>query len=102
MKGTLSLILLVTAVRAWRTHVVSHAPHADDTPALLEALALGDITANATILFQRGLTYNIFTPIKFPVLTNVEVRIEGNLTYPEDIATIQGNPFQCPSVVPPL
>lgn len=35
------------------------------------------------------MTYNIFTPVKFPKLTNVEVAIEGNITCPLDIATVQ-------------
>ncbi|KAI0354693.1 pectin lyase-like protein [Trametes cingulata] len=69
---TFTLLLLASYVSAWNTFVV---PHAD---------------ANATILFAKGVKYNIFTPIKFPVFNNVEVRIEGNLSYPDDIATIQG------------
>jgi len=48
------------------------------------------VTTNATILFKRGVTYNIFTPVVFPKLVNVEVRIEGNLTLPDDISTVQG------------
>lgn len=71
-----------------KTFVVPHVPGQDDTPGL--AAVLSNYSTNATILFQKGITYNIFTPIKFPKLTNVEVRIEGNLTYPSDIATIQG------------
>lgn len=90
MKYALSLTLFVAVVGAWQTYIVQHIPNSDDTPALLKALTSGNITTNTTILFQKGSTYNIFTPIKFPLLTNVEVRIEGNLTYPEDIATIQG------------
>ncbi len=45
---------------------------------------------NATILFKGETTYNIFTPIKFPVFNNVEILISGNLSYPDDIPTIQG------------
>jgi len=74
-------------VSAWKTFVVSHADGKDDTPALLAALP--NFAANSTILFKEGITYNIFTPIEFPVFNNVEVRIEGNLTYPTDIPTIQ-------------
>ncbi|KAF8899390.1 pectin lyase-like protein [Infundibulicybe gibba] len=75
-------------VSAWNTFVVPHAPgQVDDTPALLAALP--KFSTNATILFREGVTYNIFTPVKFPALNNVEVRIEGNLTYPKDIATVQ-------------
>lgn len=74
---------------AWTTYVVPHTAGADDSPALLTALNSGNLSANATILFQKGTTYNIFSPITFPKFTNVEVAIEGNLTYPDDIATVQ-------------
>lgn len=81
---------LLPCVFAWKTFVVPHAEGQDDTPALAAALATGNFSQNATIVFAKGTKYNIFTPIKFPVLTNVEVLIEGNLSYPDDIATVQG------------
>ncbi|KAL4251280.1 glycosyl hydrolase 28 family protein [Abortiporus biennis] len=56
---------------------------------LLNALATGNYSTNSTILFKKGTTYNIFTPVKFPVFTNVEIRIEGNITYPTSISAIQ-------------
>jgi hypothetical protein len=74
----------------WSTFTVPHVDGADDTPALLAALPTH--ATNSTILFQQGVHYNIFTPIKFPVLNNVEIRIEGNLSYPTDIPTVQGLP----------
>ncbi|KAH9932134.1 pectin lyase fold/virulence factor [Epithele typhae] len=72
-----------------RTFTVQHTDGADDVPALTAALATGKYSANTTILFKKGTTYNLFTSIKFPSFTNVEVAIEGNLTYPDDIAAIQ-------------
>ena len=51
--------------------------------------AMKNFSSDSAVLFQSGITYNIFTPIRFPKLTNVEIRIEGNLTYPIDIPTIQ-------------
>ena len=75
---------------AWTKFTVPHNAGRDDTPGLMQVLSSGNLTSNATILFQRGITYNIFTPVKFPTLHNVEVAIEGNLTYPNDIATVQG------------
>ncbi|KAF9449975.1 glycoside hydrolase family 28 protein [Macrolepiota fuliginosa MF-IS2] len=72
---------------AWKTFIVPHSPGKDDTPALLAALP--NLAVNSSIVFAKGTTYNIFTPIKFPVFTNVEIVIEGNLTYPTDIPTIQ-------------
>ena len=85
-----SFVALAHLVVAWSTFTVPHSPGKDDTPAILAALP--DFATNSTILFQEGITYNIFTPIKFPTLNNVDIRIEGNLTYPTDIATIQGRP----------
>ncbi|KAJ4471686.1 pectin lyase-like protein [Lentinula edodes] len=75
-------------VASWSTFIVSHTAGQDDTPALTAAIA--NYSSNSTILFQKGITYNIFTPIKFPTLTNVEILIEGNLTYPTNITAIQG------------
>ncbi|KJA19224.1 glycoside hydrolase family 28 protein [Hypholoma sublateritium FD-334 SS-4] len=75
-------------VSAWSTFTVPHTPGEDDTPAVLAALS--SYAENATIIFQSGITYNIFTPVKFPVLNNVEIVISGNLSYPDDIPTIQG------------
>ncbi|THH19377.1 hypothetical protein EW146_g1787 [Bondarzewia mesenterica] len=67
--------------------LIPHADGSDDAAELSAVLA--DYATNATILFEKGVTYNMFTPVKFPVLNNVEVSIQGNLTYPNDIATIQ-------------
>jgi hypothetical protein len=77
------------SAHAWSTYVVPHTDGADDTPTLLAALKTGAYSANATILFKKGITYNIFTPISFPKFANVEVVIDGNLTLPNDIATVQ-------------
>lgn len=77
-------------VEAWTTFTVHHTPEQDDTPALTSALWSENLSVNSTILFKRGITYNIFTPLTFPTLTNVEIAVEGNLTYPTDIATVQG------------
>ena len=83
------LWLLVPCVAAWSTFTVPHTDGQDDTPALITALATGKYSTNATILFAKGTKYNIFTPIRFPTLTNVEVRIEGNLSYPDSITAVQ-------------
>ncbi|TFK42266.1 pectin lyase-like protein [Crucibulum laeve] len=77
----------VLGASAWSTFVVPHTAGTDDTPALLTALPT--YSSNSTILFEKGVTYNILTPVKFPTLNNVEIRIEGNITYPTDIPTIQ-------------
>ncbi|KAK7449316.1 hypothetical protein VKT23_013459 [Stygiomarasmius scandens] len=91
------LVLLLFLVNApiaqgrWTTFTVPHtSTGGDDTPGLMSVLGSNsNVTTNATILFKRGVTYNIFTPVVFPKLVNVEVRIEGNLTLPDDISTVQ-------------
>ena len=95
----LLLTLFTTSAAAWQTYVVEHTDGQDDASVLTAALATGNFSANTTILFEKGKTYNIFTPIKFPVLNNVEVAIEGNLTYPDDMATIQSVLSFCESLV---
>ncbi|KAF7340907.1 Pectin lyase-like protein [Mycena sanguinolenta] len=81
------LLQAATAAFAWDTFLVPHTPGGDDTPGLLSLVT--NHSSDATILFRKGITYNIFTAIKFPVLTNVEIAIEGNLTYPTNISEIQ-------------
>ncbi|KAF9257041.1 pectin lyase-like protein [Marasmius fiardii PR-910] len=90
MWTSLLLLSYISGIHAatWQTFVVPHRDGQDDAPGLNSALA--NFSSNSTILFQKGVTYNILTPITFPVLQNVEVRIEGNLTLPEDIPTVQG------------
>lgn len=85
------VLALLSEASAWSTFTVPHTNGADDVPGLMAAI--GNYTSNASILFKEGVTYNIWTPIKFPTLTNVEVRIEGNLTYPTDIPTIQSESY---------
>lgn len=84
----LIILLQAYAVFAWDTFTVPHLPGEDDTPGLLALVT--NHSSDATILFSKGITYNIFTAIKFPKLTNVEIFIEGNLTYPDNITAVQG------------
>lgn len=84
----LFLTYTCVAVSSQRTVVVPHTGDQDDTPGLLAALP--SCTSDCVILFQNGTSYNLFTPVRFPVLRNVEIRIEGNLTYPDSIPQVQG------------
>ena len=86
--ASLSLLAFASLASAWSTFTVPHTDGVDDVPALMAAI--GNFSTNATILFKKGVTYNLFSAIKFPTLTNVVVSIQGNLTYPSDIATVQG------------
>ena len=83
-------LLILGSAGAWTTYVVPHISDQDDFGPLGQALKNATLTTNATILFEKGTTYNAFTAIKFPTLTNVEIVIEGNVTIPTHIATVQG------------
>lgn len=89
---TVFLAVYCSATTAWNTFIVPHSHNSstDDAPSLIATLATGNLSANTTILFERGKTYNIFSPIKFPAFQNVEVAIEGNISYPVDISVVQG------------
>lgn len=76
---------------AWTTYIVPHSGGDDDTPALAAALSANQtLTTNATILFRKGVTYNILTPVNFPPLNNVIIRVQGNISYAVDIEKTQG------------
>ncbi|KAG2032978.1 pectin lyase-like protein [Suillus americanus] len=89
MTLSFSVLLAYAAIAgAWSTFVVPHTEDADDTPALMAAIS--DYASDASIVFEANTTYNVWSPITFPPLTNVEVVISGNLTYPTSIETVQG------------
>ena len=84
-------LFFVSLAAAWTTYIVPHSPGNDDTTALAAALASNkSLTSSATILFKKGVTYNISTPITFPNLQNVIVSIQGNITYGADVKATQG------------
>jgi hypothetical protein len=86
-----SAISSVSLALAWTTYVVPHSQGHDDTPALTAAFAANpELAHDATILFKKGVIYNILTPIHFPYFTNVIVSVQGNLTYAVDIQATQG------------
>ncbi|ELU45335.1 glycoside hydrolase family 28 protein [Rhizoctonia solani AG-1 IA] len=83
--AALALLPLVSAYS--KTFVVPHVDGKDDSPAVIAALA--NYSSDSLILFQKGVTYNLWTPINFGSLTNSEVAFEGNATYPTSIAAVQ-------------
>ncbi|CCO27515.1 hypothetical protein BN14_01495 [Rhizoctonia solani AG-1 IB] len=87
--AALALLPLVSAYS--KTFVVPHVDGQDDSPAV--AAALANYSSDSLILFKRGVTYNLWTPINFDSLTNSEVAFEGNATYPTSIAAIQAETF---------
>ncbi|KDQ20171.1 glycoside hydrolase family 28 protein [Botryobasidium botryosum FD-172 SS1] len=85
-------VTFLLSTRTWgvagaKTFVVPHTAGKDDAPAVRAALA--SYRSDSTILFQKGITYNILTPIDFGTLTNVEIAIEGNITLPAEIPVVQ-------------
>ncbi|KAF8312090.1 pectin lyase-like protein [Clavulina sp. PMI_390] len=72
-----------------KTFVVPHTNGADDAVAVNAAIASKNYTTNARFLFQSGVNYNIWTPITWTSLSNVEIVFEGNLNLPQNISAIQ-------------
>jgi len=86
-----SALSSVSLALAWTNYVVPHSGGNDDTPALAAAFSTNpELANNATILFEKGLTYNILTPIRFPYFKNVIVSVQGNLSYAADVQGTQG------------
>jgi hypothetical protein len=88
MLRTFAVPLAYAAIASgWSTFVVPHTENADDTPALMAAVS--SYMSDTSIVFESNTTYNVWSPIIFPHLTNVEVVINGNLSYPTSIETVQ-------------
>ncbi|KAJ7787144.1 pectin lyase-like protein [Mycena olivaceomarginata] len=89
-------LLSVHQVFGWTTFVVPHNSAGGDDMSTLTAAFVSsngttrDLAVNSTIIFKKGITYNFFSAIRLPVLQNVEIRIEGNMSYLEDIPALQG------------
>jgi hypothetical protein len=83
--------LVVAAAVSATTLVVPHVGNGqDDTPGLLSALKSASLAGGLSqILFSKGITYNILTPVDFGTLTNVEIAVEGNITLPSSIIDVQ-------------
>ncbi|GJJ13217.1 hypothetical protein Clacol_007468 [Clathrus columnatus] len=71
-----------------KTFVVPHQDGIDDAIAVRNGLA--NFNSDSVILFEKGTTYNILTPLNFGTLTNVDIVIEGNITLPSNITQVQG------------
>src|ERR1700749_5188288 len=72
------------------TFVVPHlSTGADDTPALLAALPSIQNGTYDRVLFEKGVTYHLLTPVNFGTLNNVQIALEGNISLPDSIASVQ-------------
>ncbi len=59
----------------------------DDSPGIVWAIkACGE---NARVVFEGGVTYNLFTPWKLSNLSNIEFVFDGNLTLSDKVADVQ-------------
>lgn len=73
-----------------RTFVVPHlSTGADDTPALLSALPSIQKGSYDRILFEKGVTYHLPTPVDFGTLNNVQIALQGNISLPDSITVVQ-------------
>ena len=91
LSNIVSALTCVSLAAAWTTFVLPHSSGGDDTPGINAAFAANKALAkDATIVFQKGVTYNILTPLTFPQFQNVLVSIQGNITYAADITATQG------------
>jgi len=85
---------LIALAYAQTTLIVPHTDGFDDVPALTALLSntsngSAGCTSGISIVFSADTTYNVWSPLVFPELNDIEVRIEGNLTYPENITLVQ-------------
>ncbi|KII93186.1 glycoside hydrolase family 28 protein [Plicaturopsis crispa FD-325 SS-3] len=69
------------------TCTVLHTNNADDSPSIVSAI--GNCTSNATILFEKNVEYNVWSPIQFAFGENVEINLLGNLNFPKNITAVQ-------------
>lgn len=61
-------------------------PKVDDSPSILKTFQA--CASNSEIIFHRA-NYSAYTPVSLTGLSNVVVRIEGNLNLPQEIGVVQ-------------
>lgn len=84
------LLSLQTLAQSTRTKTCNIEPAKgteDSSTAILAAFK--ECHSNAKIIFKEGADYNIFTPMVFPTLKNVEVHMGGTLHMSKDIPAVQ-------------
>ena len=59
----------------------------DDSPGILAAI--NECGNNSRVVFEAGVTYNLFTPWKLANINNIEFIFEGNLTLSTNVTEIQ-------------
>jgi len=88
--GKLLPLLLLATVALAGTFIVPHtSSSADDTLALLAALPAIQNGTYDRVLFEKGTTYQLLTPVNFGSLKDVEIAIEGNISLPNSMTNVQ-------------
>jgi galacturan 1,4-alpha-galacturonidase len=59
----------------------------DDSPGIMATVK--NCGSNSRIVFSANTTYNLWTPISFAGLTNIEFLIDGNLTLPANVSQVE-------------
>ncbi|KAI9045547.1 putative extracellular exo-polygalacturonase [Aspergillus affinis] len=59
----------------------------DDSPAISQVFAR--CATDSVIVFEKGVDYNLFRPIQATNLSNVEIRMHGNLHLPQNITAVK-------------
>lgn len=59
----------------------------DDSPGILAAI--NDCGNNSRVVFEEGVTYNLFTPWKLANINNIEFVFKGNLTLSTNVTDVQ-------------
>ncbi|TID22008.1 glycosyl hydrolase family 28 [Venturia nashicola] len=83
----LSLQTLAQSSRSKTCNIEPAKGKEDSSAAILTAFK--SCSSNAVIVFKEGADYNVLTPLVFPKLNNVEIRVGGNLHLPKDIPAVQ-------------
>lgn len=101
---SIGLGFLYLALATASSHDLTHRPHrlktctiassykssngtANDSPAV--AAAFASCSQDSVIVFSQGVNYNILTPISAKNLSNVEIKMYGNLHLPKNVSYVQ-------------
>lgn len=82
-----SLVFGASTDRPKRCIIPSSNGTTDDSPAVAQAFC--QCASNSVIEFQRGVDYYANTPISATNLSNVEIRMNGNIHLPRNITAVQ-------------
>ncbi|KAJ5692522.1 exopolygalacturonase C [Penicillium macrosclerotiorum] len=83
----LQSVALGASSRPHRCVIPASNATADDSATVNRVLA--QCATDSVIVFQEGVDYNIFNPISATNLSNVEIRMNGNLHLPQSVAEVQ-------------